>query len=142
MAKNKATKKKKEKRPMNAREKSMIIVTVLMIVILFSKSIFFDEVKNLSGDELKFSKFIELTVDETYEGFIFDKNIVVLRTNKIFLANSDVKTKIGYIDETTGEKVEEIIDGRYTAVVRHYLFGVLPFKQSSITAAIVDESIE
>jgi len=130
------------KRQINAREKSMLIVTVLLIVILFSKSLFFDEVKNLSGDELKFSKFIEYTVDETYEGFVFDKNIIVIRTNKIFLANGDVKTKIGYIDENTGEKVEEIIQGRYTAVVRHYLFGVLPFKQSSITAAVVDESIE
>ena len=74
------------------------------------------------------------------DGFIFEKNIVVIRTTKVFLADDKVKTKIGYIDETTGEKVEEIIDGRYTGTIRHYLFGVLPFKQNSISAAIVDES--
>ncbi len=128
------------RKQLDAREKSMIIVLLLLVVILLVKSLYIDGVKDLSGDEYKFAQFVDITVEERYEGnVIYEKGIIKTKTTKLYLADDTVETKVSYYDPQTNEIIEETIDGRYTAVVRHYLFGVLPFKQSSITAAIVEE---
>ena len=64
---------------MNPREKSMLIVTLALIVILVGKSLFFDEVKNLTDEEQEFKTFVEYSVSEKYNGKLQQFHIITYR---------------------------------------------------------------
>ncbi len=119
---------------MNPREKSMLIVTLALIVILVGKSLFFDEVKNLTDEEQEFKTFVEYSVSEKYNGKLQQFHIITYRVFDIFVADNQKKTNIIYEDPDTGQEINKILDVRYTAQVRSYLLGILPFKQFSVTA--------
>jgi len=124
---------------MNAREKSLIIVTALLIIILVAKSLFFDEVRNLTEDEQQFKNFVDYSVSEKYNGKLEQYHIITYRVFDIFIANDQQKTSISYKDPQTGQEINETLDVRYTARVRGYILGFLPFKQLSVTAKVVEE---
>lgn len=126
---------------MNAREKSMIIVTFLLLVALVGKSLFFDEVKDLSNQEQQFKAFVDYSVAEKYNGKLQEYNIITYRVFDIFTADDQVRTMIRYKD-ATGKEIEKILDRRYTARVRAYLLGIFPYKQLAITAKPVDNENE
>ncbi|NLK73020.1 MAG: hypothetical protein GX285_08390 [Clostridiales bacterium] len=121
---------------MNPREKSMLIVTVMLVIILILKSFIFDEVKNLSGEEKMFKDFVEYSVAQEYDGILQQYNIITYRVFDIFVADETQNTIIRYKDPETGEDKEEILSVRYTGRVRAYLLGFLPFKQFSVTAQL------
>lgn len=123
---------------MNPREKSMLIVTIMLVIILIVKSFVFDEVKNLTAEEQKFKDFVEYSVEEEYNGKLEQYNIITHRVFDIFVADESQKPIIRYKDPETGEDFEEILSVRYTGRVRAYLLGFLPFKQFSITAKIAE----
>lgn len=123
---------------MNIREKSMLIVTLLLIVILIGKSVFFDEVKNLSDEEQQFKEFVEYSISEKYNGKLQQYNIVTYKIFDIFTADDKTKTQIAYLDSETRQKIEAVLDVRYTARVRAYFLGFLPYRQFSVTANPVD----
>lgn len=122
---------------MNAREKSMLIVTLLLLLALIGKSLFFDEVKSLNDQEQQFKAFADYSVAEKYNGKLQQYHIITYRVFDIFTADDKVNTMIRYKDET-GKEIEKILDRRYTARVRAYLLGVFPYKQFSITAKPVN----
>lgn len=130
----KKTKNKEPREKMNAREKSTLIVTIILAVALIIKSVAFDEERGLKGQALEFKNFVDYSVEEEYDGFLYDSNILMHRVFNIFIADPELKTVIKYVDPDTGEKVETILDVRYTAQVRKYLFGIFPIKQFSVTA--------
>ena len=112
----------------------MLIVTLALIVILVGKSLFFDEVKNLTDEEQEFKTFVEYSVSEKYNGKLQQFHIITYRVFDIFVADNQKKTNIIYEDPDTGQEINKILDVRYTAQVRSYLLGILPFKQFSVTA--------
>ncbi len=119
---------------MNPREKSMLIVTLVLILILAGKSLFFDEVKDLSKEEQEFKTFVEYSVSEKYNGKLQQYHIITYRVFDIFVADDLKKTNIIYKDPKTGQEVDKILNVRYTARVRGYLLGIFPFKQFAVTA--------
>lgn len=121
---------------MNPREKSMLIVTVMLVIILIVKSFIFDEVKNLSGEEKMFKDFVEYSVAQEYDGILQQYNIITYRVFDIFVADEAQNPIIRYKDPKTGEDKEEILSVRYTGRVRAYILGLLPFKQFSVTAQL------
>jgi hypothetical protein len=125
---------KKEQEKMNSIEKSMLIVVILLVIALIIKSTFFDEVKGLTGQAGQFKDFVDYSVEEEYDGFLYENNILINRVYKVFIADDTLKTQIDYIDPHTGERIETILDVRYTGQVRTYLFGILPIKQFAVTA--------
>ncbi|MCG8484996.1 MAG: hypothetical protein MJA31_16915 [Clostridia bacterium] len=124
---------------MNAREKSMLIVIIVLFVVLTVKSVFLDEVKNLEGESQQFKDFVEYSVDEKYEGVLTDFHIMTYRVYKMFIADESTPIEIEYVDPNTNDTVRRILSVRYTAGVRGYLFGIIPVKQFSVTAKPVAE---
>lgn len=118
------------------REKAMIIVLAVLVLILIVKSVFLDEVKNLSGEEEQFKQFVEYSIEEEHSGALADMGLMVYRIYDIYKADEDQKGVLRYVDPATGEKVEVVQDGRYTARVRGYLLWILPVQHFSVTAKI------
>lgn len=121
-----------------AREKSMLIVTLLLVAILIGKSVFFDEVKGLNEQEQQFKAFVEYSVAEKYNGKLQQYHIVTYRVFDLFTADDQVETLIKYEDPQTGEMVEKVLDRRYTARVRGYVLGIFPYKQFAVTAKEIE----
>lgn len=79
----------------------LITVTLILFAVLCIKSIVLDPYKPVEGQSLSA---MEETIDTFYDGFLYEKNIVVIRIVDI--------------------KVEQDVE---IAKVRKYLLGVLPF---------------
>lgn len=138
---------KKSGQPIDrSREKAMAIVLVILFLSLVVKSLFLDEVKNLSGDEEKFKNFADYAVSEEYKGTLEDTGILSYRVYKLYQMDPNGKTTIRYPDPDDGNLVQETIQGRYMASVRGYLFWILPIKHFSVTSETTikqeDQSIE
>jgi hypothetical protein len=131
----------KEDEASKSREKAMAILLVVAIIVLIVKSTFLDEVKNLTAEEQIFKNFVDYSVEEEYSGFLLDKGIVTYRVFDLYMANPDEKAILRYEDKETGKMIEITQEGRYNARVRGYLFWVLPIKSFSVTAQIVEETV-
>ncbi len=123
---------------MNKREKRMLFITLILLVILISKYLFFDEVKNLNGDELKFKQFVESALQnkEEYNGFLIRSNLASYKIVKIEKIKEEGKSPIAYWAEEEKKYVEEEIQGQYRAKVRGYFLHVLPYKQFRVESAL------
>ncbi|MDO4552300.1 MAG: hypothetical protein Q4C22_02075 [Bacillota bacterium] len=118
----------------SSRERAMVIAIVVLLILLVVKSCFLDEEKNLTADEEIFKDFVEYTVAEDRG----NSPVVTHRITNIFVANPDENALLRYVDPETGEEVEVILEGRYTAQVRRYFLGVIPFGNFSITSQITE----
>ena len=120
----------------------MLILLVVAIIALIVKSTVLDEVKNLTPEEQRFKNFVDYAVAEEYRSFLSDKGIMKYRVYDLYMANPDEKAILRYEDEETKEMVEVIQEGRYNARVRGYFFWVIPVKSFSVTAQVVEETVE
>ena len=128
--------KSKRGTPLSSKEKAMIVMIVLLLLVLLFKSFYFDEVKNLSEDEMKFKSFVEYSVSEEYDGFLEQSGLMTYRVYDIYMADKDEKGVLRFKDADTGKVVETIQNGRYNARVRGYFLWILPVKHFSVTAAV------
>ncbi len=129
---------KKEKTPLNNREKSMIIVVIVLAVILIAKSLIFDEVRNLTGDAAVFKEFVDYSIEQKYDGPLEDAGIIQYRVFDIYIAAPDEKGLLRYEDPETGMMIEATTDGRYNARARKVFLWVFPIKEVSVTSQIVE----
>jgi hypothetical protein len=93
---------------MNKREFILLIIICIGAVLLFTKSLIFDEVKNLEGLDETFRIDIENTIDQTYNDSIIKHRLIKI---------------------TTKENEGKII---YTGKIRKYFLGVFPFSDINI----------
>lgn len=123
---------------MNKREKRMLFITLILLVILIGKSLFLDEVKNVSGDELKFKQFVEsaLQDNEEYNGILIRSHLASYKIVKIEKIKEEGKSSIAYWDEKEKKYVKEEIQGQYRAKVRGYFLHVFPYKQFRVESAL------
>ena len=121
-----------------SREKAMVIVLVLAIVVLIVKSTVLDEVKDLNPEEQIFKEFVEYSVEEEYSGFLVNKGIIKYRIYDLYMADADQEAVLRYKDPDTNQMVDVVQEGRYNARVRGYLFWILPVKHFSVTAQIIE----
>ncbi len=98
---------------MNRREKMYVIAIVVLFALLLLKSMVLDPVKLTDEHEIQFAQWVENRVEEEYNGFIYDNNIVVSR-----LVSVKIKT----------EDEEEL----YVGKVRRYFLGVVPMSEKYI----------
>lgn len=111
---------------MNKREKTLIIIAIVIGIALGIKSFVTDDYKPKNESEELFKVKIENIVKEKYNSTIFQKNIVVIRIVKI----SEMSEK----EKTVSLKKDEVIiaSGKYKAKIRKYIFGYLPFAEERI----------
>lgn len=118
------------------KEKGMIILFLILLVVLALKSNLFDEVKNLSPEEQQFKDFVEYSVARDNSGILEDAKLLGYRVYDIDMADEDQKAVLRYEDPKTEEMVEVVQNGRYNANVRVYFLWILPIRQFSVTAEI------
>lgn len=80
----------------------LILITLLALAILITKSVFFDEYKPVVNEELNLS-IVTQHIEKTYDGFLYEKGIL----------------KIRLIDFKTHEDVQNIR-------LRRYFLGLVP----------------
>lgn len=116
---------------MNKREKVMLYTTVLLLIVLVCKSLFWDEVK-VTGDELKVKKFVELAVKENpkYNNFFVKNNLVTYKVTSISKLSDKEISPIRY--EENNKFIDVSIKGKYKAKVTGYFLRIMPFKKISI----------
>jgi len=93
---------------MNNKEKILLLIILLAVIGLFSKSYFLDEIKGLEGQDLAFKNDVVLSIEQT-----FNQGVIKYRL----------------IDISKEEREETI---RYTGKIRKYLFGFLPYSTIKI----------
>lgn len=120
--------------PLSGREKTMIIMIIVLLILLAIKSLVLDEVKNLSPDEQQFKNFVDYSVAQEYDGFLEQSGLMVYRVYDINMADKNQKGILRYEDPDSGQMVDVIQEGRYNAKVRGYLLRILPVKHFSVTA--------
>lgn len=91
--------KTKKFKPSN-KEVALIIIASILFVILVSKSLFFDAYKPDVNEELEF---ITQHIEQTYDGFLYDKGILKIRL-------------IDYKNHEDGQNIR----------LRRYFLGLLP----------------
>ena len=117
---------------MNKRENILILVTLLLVLGLFSKSLFLDEVKPKTEETLRFKQFVEKAVDEKTEGFLKRNNIVKYRVVSIEQISEEGISRIEYLDEQQREYIQGTIPGQYRAKVRGYFIHLIPYKEMKV----------
>lgn len=127
---------KKERKALNSREKSLLIVVSALLIVVLVKSFFFTEYRPINAEEKAFKIYVDQSVEEKYGSPLTQFNLVVYRPFNVFVAEEGVKSEIEYRDPDTGKTVKKTLDNRYTAQVRGYILGVIPFKTFAVTTAI------
>lgn len=94
---------------MSKREKTYVLVTIVLVLMLLMKSTLIDPYKTKNNDEELFKVTVEEVLAEEYDGFLYDNNIIKMRVIKI------------YKD-----------DGKYYAKVRKYFLSVLPYSDFKV----------
>ena len=119
---------------MKTKDKVLIGITVLLFCVLFAKSLFFDEARPLNKEEEKFKQFVEKRIEDGKENLgLFNRTgLATFKVIKIEKIDEKGQTEVLYIDETKNKYVEGIIQGRYKAKVRGYLFFIFPYKEFSV----------
>jgi hypothetical protein len=120
---------------MSKKEKIYLYITLFLVAILITKSLFLDEVKNLSVDEWKVKQFVEKAVDEKHGGFLKNKGIVKYRVISIKKIDAEGTSTIQYYDQGKQEVVKDVIEGEYQAKVRGYFLHIMPYKEFKIATA-------
>ena len=121
---------------MVGKEKWMIMLFIILLIVLTFKSNLFDEVKNLSPEEQQFKDFVEYSVARDNSGILEDAKLLGYQVYDIDMADEDQKAVLRYEDPKTEEMVEIVQNGRYSANVRGYFLWILPIRQFSVTAEI------
>ncbi|MBB6217435.1 hypothetical protein HNQ80_003554 [Anaerosolibacter carboniphilus] len=117
---------------MGKKERIYLYITLLLAAILITKSLFLDEVKDLSGDEWKVKQFVERAVDEKYSGFLKDKGMVKYRVVDIKKIETEGTSTIEYYDPEQKDFVKDNIQGKYQAKVRGYFLHIIPYKEFKV----------
>ena len=109
---------------MNKKNKVMIVLTIMLFIILVTKSLYLDEVNPIEEDEQKFKQFIEKRIEEGKEnlGLLNKTGLVSFKVVKIQRIN----------DENSQLSGEGIFEGKYKAKVRGYLFHIIPYSEFSV----------
>ncbi len=115
---------------MKKKEKIMLYITLLLMVMLIFKSLYLDGVKNLTGDALKFQQFAEKAADERMQkSFLKKKKIANYKIVSLKKISNKGQSKVMYYDKARKEYVQEEISGKYMAKIRVYLFHIVPYKE-------------
>ena len=117
-------------------ERGIILLFLILLIVLTIKSIYLDEVKDLTLAEQQFKDFAEYSLDRDYDGILEKTTLLSYRVIGIKMADEGQKAVLRYEDPKTGEMTEVVQNGRHEAEVRGYILWIMPIRQFSVTAEI------
>lgn len=95
---------------MNKKELVLLLIIILALIGLFSKSVYFDEVSNLDGQDKIFKEDVYKAIEQKYSSKI-------------------IKYRLIDINKEINEEDSKVI---YTGKIRKYLLNIIPFSQMKI----------
>jgi hypothetical protein len=114
---------------MGTREWRYASVILLLLALLTVKSLVLDGVKDLSGEEAEFARYVAQSI-ESQEKWAINKtdalSYKIVRIKKINEETATITT-----DEEKKNSIE--LSGHYTARVRKYILWILPYGDFSIS---------
>ncbi|AKL97074.1 hypothetical protein CACET_c36430 [Clostridium aceticum] len=111
---------------MDKRGQAMLIVTILLLVFLIVKSLFFDPVRGLEGDREKYRLFALQVAPSQNISLLERGSLLNYKVIYVFKENEEDNTKIMYKRDEAW--ITEVLEGGYSAKVRAYILGVIPVK--------------
>ncbi|SKC87608.1 hypothetical protein [Maledivibacter halophilus] len=117
---------------MNKREKSYLVVILLLIGALTFKSFYLDEYNPVTKDEKLFKEYAENLADEKYKGFLMDKKLASFRIVSIKKLDDEGISIIEIKNGNNSNYKEIQIKGKYRAKIRKYLFHFLPYREDKV----------
>ncbi|MCT4618553.1 MAG: hypothetical protein N4A62_04100 [Marinisporobacter sp.] len=126
---------------MTKREKSMLMVILVLLVVLICKSLFLDRVQ-VTGDALLFKQFVEKTIetDEKHTNFLEKMGIANKKVVSIKKTHTKGTSSILVYDKEQGKEVK--ISGAYQAKIRGYIFRVIPYKEFKVKSQWSEEKVK
>ncbi|WP_204402388.1 hypothetical protein [Alkaliphilus hydrothermalis] len=122
---------------MNHKTKAMIWLSIVLLILLVSKSLWLDPVKGLEGELLKYKDYAQSTAPLKTGALIWDSTIFTYEVVSVKQTTEEGSTKIKYQDQK-GEWHEEELQGEYTAKVRSYIFRIFPVRDIRIKGGVND----
>ncbi len=117
---------------MSKREKTYLVVIILLFGILLVKSLYLDEYKPAARDEELFKEYAEDLIDKKYHGFFRENKLIGIKIVNIKKLEDDGVSVIE-VQSEDGEEYKTIeIQGKYEAKIRKYLFHIFPYSQDKI----------
>ncbi|MCT4606239.1 MAG: hypothetical protein N4A64_09090 [Marinisporobacter sp.] len=126
---------------MTKREKSMLMVILVLLVVLICKSLLLDGVQ-VTGDALLFKEFVEKTIktDEKHTNFLEKMGIANKKVVSIKKIHTKGTSSILVYEEGKGKEMK--ISGAYQAKIRGYIFQVIPYKEFKVKSQWSEEKVK
>lgn len=123
---------------MDKRSKTMLIITICLVLALIIKSNLIDPVGSLEGDMEKY-RLYSLQTAPLSGGIFKNTGLLTYRVVRVRQDNIEGATNIIVKDESSDEWVDHTIEGEYSGKVRAYLFNFLPIKEINFRGGIINE---
>ncbi len=117
---------------MSKKEKMYIYGVIILLIALIIKSVYLDEVKNLTIEEAMFKEHVSKIIEEEYKSFFTENNIIGFRIVKVKKIEDEGVSIIEVKDENTNTYKQTEISGVYKGKVRKYLFYLIPYGEFSV----------
>lgn len=120
---------------MDKRGQAMLIVVILLLGILITKSIYFDDVGRLEGEREQYKKYA-LEIAPIQNTSLLEK-MGMLTYRVIYVVREEGgSTDITYKEPESGVWKKETLQGQYGAKVRAYVLYIFPVKDIHIKGGI------
>lgn len=117
---------------MNKREKSYVVIIVILFITLIVKSIFLDGVKTKTKEEEMVKEYVERLIDEKYDNFFTRNGLINFKVVDIKKIDDEGISIIEVKDGNNNGYRQVEISGKYKAKVRKYLFYILPYGEDRV----------
>lgn len=111
---------------MNRKEKIGVSALIILMILLFVKSLFLDAYEPKNTEESIFYEKVVGILEEKESSWLYDYNILKTRIVNIKPMSERERT----VKDDEGNTYE--VSGIYKAKVRKYLFGILPFSENTV----------
>jgi hypothetical protein len=111
---------------MNRKERIGVSALVILILLLFVKSLFLDTYEPKNSEESIFYEEVSNILNEKESSWLYTYNIVKTRIVNIKPMSERERT----VKDDDGNTYE--VSGIYKAKVRKYIFGILPFSENTV----------
>ncbi|MBN2795003.1 MAG: hypothetical protein JXR88_06330 [Clostridia bacterium] len=111
---------------MDKREKTLLLILGLVLVLLIVKSFFIDPYTPKNEAEDEFYQEVKDIIETNYTGFLYDSGLVYPRIVKI----SEMSERERTVKDKDGNTY--VADGIYKAKIRKYILGFLPYSEERI----------
>ena len=107
-------------------EKRMLIALVILVALLAVKSTVLDPFQADSADKENYAQYARMMAPFQNQTMLDRMRVLTYRTVSVERTEESGETRIVVLDPETDDALEATLTGEYQAVVRSYLFWIIP----------------